>query len=65
MNWIKIQDGILALEGTPMQIRYQSGACGEYRIYQGGRYRWPCTTLACAKLEAQDIYMELAEIGVA
>ena len=64
MNWVQQQPGTLILEGTIMSIVYRSSSGGDFQVYQGERHRWPCMTLACAKLEAERIHQQLVEIGV-
>jgi hypothetical protein len=64
MKWVQQQPGTLILEGTIMSIVYRKSAGGDFQVYQGERHRWPCMTLAGAKVEAERIYSDLVEIGI-
>ncbi len=67
-KWIKIKDGVLALEGTPMQVVYRPEGdelLGDYHIYHGDRYMGRWNTLGFAKLKAEHLYAALQEIGAA
>ncbi len=64
-KWVKITDGTLALENTPMQIVYRrDGLNGSYRIYQDNVDHGSYMTLAYAKIQAEWIHDDLVEIGV-
>jgi hypothetical protein len=66
MKWTMTAEGTLSLEGTPMSIVYSpSLEKGEFIVFQWQRQRCRCARLTFAKSEAERIYTELAEIGVA
>lgn len=61
-EWIKQESGRLVLAGTVMSVRYKPSAGGDYAVYQGERFCFPCGTLLSAKTEAARIAAEFEEI---